>query len=216
MKVSTVFVLLGLLFKALADFPGKGVLDKEILGETKQASRHTMNLNSNFFAQWEGGCGGSLIHDDIILASAHCFQDAALFWFGEFYLGGEGIERSGDQVWLHPNWNNDTFENDFAIIKLRTSAVVDPLGQPTGIETVPINYDSSNPKEEDTLRYLGYGNQKYADSSVSLVDAEVAFVSDSQCALRLGDLLYPYVYSDDLLCASTGGAGVGHNPCICK
>ena len=71
-------------------------------------------------------CAGSLISKDTILTAANCFyrfQDISHVRVGEHDLSSTNDKNSPldvqiSQVIQHPDWNNKTFDNDLAIVKL--------------------------------------------------------------------------------------------------
>jgi secreted trypsin-like serine protease len=75
----------------------------------------------NATVQWDG-CGASLIHEDIILSAAHCINQAdnsVLIGAYESSSQQNGAEyRSIVARRRHPDFNGDTIENDFLVMKL--------------------------------------------------------------------------------------------------
>jgi secreted trypsin-like serine protease len=152
------------------------------------------------FAYVEGiGCGGILIHSDIVLSAGHCFYDRNVIG-RNIFLGS--TQRNGSDaivtipvaaVRIHPWYSvydfsmnltksvniSDTVENadyDYAILKL--------LHPVTNITPIPYNTDSGTPVDNTTLLTMGYGltSQNGTFLSSTLLQVYVQAININTCS----------------------------------
>jgi len=143
------------------------------------------SLTVPYFILW-GGCGATLIHNDIALSAAHCSErDSA-----QVGLKNRTDENSWwtrvDEVRKHPRYNSESYDYDFAVLK---------LGGWFQQETVQLNVNMESPRVGESLKILGFGGQNQA-----LKQGQVVSISSSICAeqwLRAGY----FIDEDAVLCA---------------
>ena len=151
-----------------------------------------------FFVQGPGGnCGGSLIAPNLVLSAAHCSD--VFFEGSTLYIGGlnldSGENRTVVRRVIHPNYNDDTLDNDFLVILLSSNSTKEPI---------EMNSDVNFPSIPGTdLTIIGFGNLLHGSDQVPdrLQEAVVDFVVDSSCERAYRNELTPSI----MLCASSPG-----------
>lgn len=108
-----------------------------------------------YHIEWKLGCGGTLIHKDLMLTAAHCFfQDNVLTKF-PLYIGGDGTSGSGLEVFggglhPHPMYNPSKIQAyDFMVIKLKDAV--------DNVTPVPLNARRNYPADGQQLTVMGFG-----------------------------------------------------------
>lgn len=143
--------------------------------------------NVPYFISW-GGCGATLIYNDIALSAAHCSKrdDAQV---GPKYRNSW---TRVDEVRKHPQYDSESYNYDFAVLKLKGWFQDD---------TVQLNTNNESPQVGESLTILGFGGQLDI-----LKEGTVESISPSICAqqwLRAG-----YSIDESAILCAKGDDGV--------
>jgi secreted trypsin-like serine protease len=145
------------------------------------------------------GCGGTLIHPDIILSAAHC---SGCFLSSNVKIGGIKRDGSDSEIRkakreiMHPNYSQPTsYNNDIMIVVLsRTSTA--PVQE--------LNFDYNIPEVGNNLTIVGFGDTREGVSYYG--DLRKAFVPRTttlSCQASVGAVVQP-IYDDTMICAGGG------------
>ncbi len=153
-------------------------------------------LEDPFNAQF---CAGTLIAPDWVLSAAHCFVDedtlqtvlsasdlAVMVNQTALALPAEFIQVTRLIVHEDFNTNNNSFNNDIALLQLATA--------PAGVPLLPLDAMAGNPLAAPgtTGKIIGWGSRMWDDVQgtpfdfpVNLHEADLPLISNAECALVL-------------------------------
>jgi len=152
----------------------------------------------------DGFCGGTLLSSDTVLTLASCFTSRPWTTIGpndfRAIVGDtDRLSPDGEQTFVvrsilpHPDFDFNTQENDFAIIKLATPVTFSDRIAPICLPTATTNYDNVR------ATLTGWGTDDPAlDNFNILQEADVRTMTNADCSAGFSGATIPA----DLICAS--------------
>jgi trypsin len=148
-------------------------------------------------------CGATLIHPRVLLTAGHCIEDLDFekddkglgVIIGDVKRDPNNINepakyRTIVQSLLHPDYEDDENNNDFALLKLNL-----PVNT---IMPITLNTNASIPAEGETLTIMGFGmtREVFGNSPTKLLQVNVSVISHAACHAR-------YFFSGDAILEET-------------
>ena len=152
-------------------------------------------------------CGGSLIAEDVVLSAAHCDSHGE----GNYnavvgrhaHDDNDGQELSVKTALPHPDYDDDTTDNDFMLIFLNESA--------NNNEFVRLNTDEATPETGAAVTVMGWGDIDPSDEqelSSELMEVDVNVITNEECDMSDGEFgSYEDQITSNMLCAREEGGG---------
>jgi hypothetical protein len=147
-------------------------------------------------------CGGTLIHEDIVLTAAHCFDtfvEDVIIGSNDIF-GRDGAERIPVEITLpHPLYSNQTEQNDIMLLKLRSSS---------NSSLVTLNLNPVEPTDDEEVTVIGFGYTSEPETedaavSIELQEVNINIIDFETCDALLG---VP-IFADSQICAGNLDGG---------
>lgn len=158
---------------------------------------------------WKG-CAGVLVAPEFVLTAAHCKYDSATSGFqigamcSPFVTGlncGQDVElKFAKAVFEHPDYKEDGFFNDLALVQLESQSTIPPV--PIDRGDVASSYTGAK-----SLWVVGLGIDSQANFGSEVTypgitkHVEVDFVNEDICSSIITSFVPGLIISDDQMCA---------------
>ena len=172
--------------------------------------------------QQESSCGASFLGDKWVLTAAHCVDSANASLFkmnvGEYDLS-DGAENAIDiaNIYIHPLYDNEAFDNDIALVELVSA----PVNAPAPVQIADSAMTNQYSIENSLATVAGWGGREgYAPNEGPTSDfpdilhkVDLRLSTNAQCREALGESFGVPAdnvnVTDVMICAAVSEGGRG-------
>ena len=156
----------------------------------------TLSVSETTELQQDASCGATFLGNKWVLTAAHCVDSANASLFkmnvGEYDLS-DGAQNATDiaNIYIHPLYDNDTFDNDIAIVELVSA----PLNAPPAVQIASAALTEQYAIENNLATVAGWGGRQgykpgegpTSDFPDILHQVDLQLSTNAQCREALGE-----------------------------
>lgn len=152
---------------------------------TIQNFPYMSNMQYNWWGSiWYQACGGTLITSTAVLSAAHCYEgDRAASWrvrLGTSFASSGGNVHTVSRITIHGSYSSRTLDNDIAILRLSSAAVLS-----NSIQVASIAGPNYNVADGAVVTAIGWGTlSSGGQSPEQLQSVQINVINQALCAQR--------------------------------
>ncbi|CAG2168414.1 unnamed protein product, partial [Oppiella nova] len=152
-------------------------------------------------------CAGSIINANTVLTAAHCVSGVmasdVTIRYNTLFNSYKGFKRNVTKLIIHPKYNNQTIDNDIAIVRLSKNLVLGLCN--SGSICLPSKSDNISPG--DVLTVMGWGLIDTSKSSPILMVVDIPMISLKMCRKQYKYLPKVFKITENMICAGFTSGG---------
>ncbi|VUC30956.1 unnamed protein product [Clonostachys rosea] len=184
---STVLALLPAL-AAAKPVPDVGISTVNVVGGQEASATDfpfIVSLESKTEGEEGHYCGGTLLNSLTVLTAAHCLAseeaENVQIRAGHRIRNEGGVTVNAASIWLHPDYNATSAENDLALVQLE-----EPIEKTNNITYATLSPPKSDPKAGTQVTVAGWGHtSEGGELADTLQKASFAVVDRAECKKTL-------------------------------